>query len=80
VETCFSLGPDVIGWRQSKTTAETLCKNTVMRQFARANDWILAGTNPELDTTNTENNLEMKTEAKGRMLHRLGKVHNFLAM
>jgi hypothetical protein len=40
----------------------------------------LAGTDPELDTTNTENDLEMKKEAEERKLHRLSKVHNFLKM
>jgi len=34
VEASFSLGRDVIGWRQSKTTGETLCKNVVVRQSA----------------------------------------------
>jgi len=55
VEASFSLGQDVIGWRQSKTTDETLCENVVVRQFAPANNGILAGTDPELDTTNTDN-------------------------
>jgi hypothetical protein len=40
----------------------------------------LAGTDPELDTTNTENDSEMKTEAEERKLHRMAKVHNFLEM
>jgi len=40
----------------------------------------LAGTDPELDTTNTENDLEMKKDAKERKLHRMAKVHNFLEM
>jgi len=53
VEASFSLGRDVIGWSQSKPTGETLHKNVVVRQFARANNWILAGTDPELDNTNT---------------------------
>jgi hypothetical protein len=34
VEASFSLGRDVIGWRQSKTTGETLRENLVVRQFA----------------------------------------------
>jgi len=38
----------------------------------------LAGTDPELDTTNTENNSEMKKEAEEMKLHRMAKVHDFL--
>jgi len=52
VEASFSLGRDVIGWRQSKTTGETLRTKVVVRQFAQANNGILAGTDPELDTMN----------------------------
>jgi hypothetical protein len=66
VEPSFSLGQDVAGWRQSKTTGDTLHENEIVRQFARANNGILAGTDPELDTTNTENNLEMKKEVEER--------------
>jgi len=80
VEASFPLGRDVIGWRQSKTTGETLREKVVVRQFARANNRILAGTDPELDTTNTENDSEMKKEAEERKLHRMAKVHNFLEM
>ena len=75
-----SLGRDVIGWRQSKTTGETLRKKVVVRQFARANNGILAGTDPELDNANTENDSEMKEEAEEKKLHRMAKVHDFLEM
>jgi len=34
VEASFSLGRDVIGWRQSKTTRGTLRDQVVVRQFA----------------------------------------------
>jgi len=34
VEASFSLGRDVIGWRQSKTTHKTLHEKVVVRQFA----------------------------------------------
>jgi len=54
VEASFSLGEDVIGWRQSKTTSETLRKKVVAMQSARANKGILSGTEQELDTTNTD--------------------------
>jgi len=78
VEASFSLGRDVIGWRQSKTTGKTLREKVVVRQFARANNGILAGTGRELDTPHTENDSEMKKEAEERKLHRMAKVHNFL--
>jgi hypothetical protein len=52
----------------------------VARKFAQANNGILAGTDPELDTMNTENNPEMKKEADERKLHRMAKVHHFLEM
>jgi len=80
VAASFSLGQDVIGWRQSKTTGKTLHKKVIVRQFARANDRILAGIDPELDTMNTENNSTMRKEAEERKLHRMAKVHNFLEM
>ena len=80
MEASFSLGRDVIGWRQSKTTGETLRDKVVVRQFARANNGILAGTDPELDTMNTENDSEMKKEAEERKLHRMAKVRDFLEM
>jgi len=80
VEVTFSLNQDVIGWRQSKTTGETLREIVIVRQSARANNGILAGTDPELDTTNTENDSEMKKEAEERKLHRMAKVHDFLEM
>jgi len=80
VEASFSLGRDVSGWRQSKTTGETLPKKVVGRKFARANNGILAGTDPELDIANTENDSELKKEAEERKLHRMAKVHNILEM
>jgi len=60
VEASFSLGRDVISWRQSQTTGETLQEKIVVMQFAQANNRILAGADQELDTTNPENNLELK--------------------
>jgi hypothetical protein len=65
---------------QPKTTGETLRKKVIVRKFAWANNGILAGTDVELDTTNTENDLEMKKEAEERKLYRMAKVHNFLEM
>jgi len=69
VEASFSLGRDVIGWRQSKTTDETLHKNVVVRQFTQANNGLLAGDDPVLDPTSTDHNMEMKREAEQRKLH-----------
>jgi hypothetical protein len=74
----FSLCRDVIGWRQSETTGETLLENVVVQQFARAHNRILVGTDPELDNTNTENNLGMKKEVEERELHRMAKVQDIL--
>jgi len=80
VKASFSLGRDVPGWRQSKTTGETLCEKVTVRQFARATNWILAGADPELDTTNSENDSEMKKDAEERRLQRMAKVHDLLEM
>jgi hypothetical protein len=80
MEASFSLGRDVIGWRQSKTTGETLREKVVVRQFARANCGSLAGDNAVLNPDSTDNDMEMKREAEGRKLHRMAKVHDFLEM
>jgi len=80
VEASFSLGQDVIGWRQSKTTGETLREEVVVRQFAWANSRLLAGDDPVLDPDSTDNDMEMKREAEEKKLHRMAKVHNFLEM
>jgi hypothetical protein len=80
VEASFSHGQDVIGWRQSNTTGETRHNKVVVKQFSQANHGIVAGTEPELDTTNTEHDSEMKKEAEERKLHRMAKVHDFLEM
>jgi hypothetical protein len=80
VEASFSLGRDIMRWRQSKTTGETLRENVVVRQYARANNGILAGENPVLDTTEAENDIELKREAEERKLHRMAKVHDLLEM
>jgi len=80
VEASFSPGRDVIGWRQSKTTGETLREKVIVRQFAWGNNGILSGTDMEWDTMNTENDSEMKKEAEERKLHRMAKVHDLLEM
>ena len=78
VEASFSIRRDVIGRRQSNNTGEILREKVVVTQFARANNGVLAGADPELDTMNTENDSEMKKEAEERKLHRMAKVHDFL--
>jgi len=80
VEVSCSLGRDVIGRRQSKTTGETLCKTFFVRPFPRANNRILAGADPELDTTNTENKTEIKKEVEEPKLPRMAKVQDLLEM
>jgi hypothetical protein len=80
VEVRFSLCRDVIGWRQSPTTGNTLREQVIVREFAPANNGILAGAAPEMDTTNTENDTEMKTEAEDVDMHRMARVHGCLEM
>jgi len=80
MEARFSLGQDVTSWRQTKTRGETLRGNVVVRQIARAYNRILAGADPEFDTTNTEKDSEMMKEAEERKLHRLAKVHHLSEM
>jgi hypothetical protein len=41
---------------------------------------MLVGTDPEFNTSNTENDSEMKNEAEERKLRRMAKVTNFLEM
>jgi len=76
----FSLGRDVIGRRKSKTTGETLRENVLVRQFARANNRLLAGDDVVLDITRTDTDIEMKREAEESMLYWMAKIHKFLEM
>jgi len=62
VEACLSLWRDAIGCSQSKTTGETFRHKVVVRKIAKANNRILAGDDPALDTTNTENDSEITQE------------------
>jgi len=64
VEANFALGRDVVGWRYSTTAGEIIHKNVLVRQFAWATNWLLPSNDPVLDTTNTDNDLEMKREAE----------------
>jgi len=80
LEVSVSVGQDVIGWRQSKTTGGTLREKLIVSQFASYNNRVLAGADPKLNTTNKENASEMKKEGVERTLHRIAKVHDFLEM
>jgi len=80
VEGSFSLGREVIGWRQSNTTGKTLPQKVILTLFGRANNRILAGDDPALATTNTENDSEMKWVAEERQLPTMAEVHNILEM
>jgi len=63
VEASFSLGRDAIGWRQSKTSSETLSEKVVVRQITQDSNRLLAGDNPVLDPTSTANDMVMKRKA-----------------
>jgi len=78
LEASFSLWRDVVGWRPSKTTAETLEQIVIVRQYARANNGTLAGNYPVLDRSESDNHSELKREAEERKLHRMAKVHDLL--
>jgi len=65
-EASFSPGQDVISWRQSTTTSEMLREKVVGRRFAQAYNGILAGDCAAFDTVETENHVELKTEAEER--------------
>jgi len=80
MEASFSLGWDVIGWKQWKTTGGTLHEKVIVKQFAEANNGNLAGTDRELDTPHTENDSDMNNEPEEGKLHRMAKVHDFLEM
>jgi len=77
VEASFSLGWDVIGWRQSKTVGETVCEKVVVRKFARGNNVIFSGADPQMATPETEHVLEIKKEAEENKFHRMAKIHDF---
>jgi len=49
-----------------------------VRQFARGNAGVLAGADTELDTTNPENDSDIKKEADQSKSHRMAKVHDIL--
>jgi len=80
VEASFSLGQDIINWRQSKSRGKALHEKVIVRQFAPAINVVQAGDDPALHSTNTESDSEMNREAEERKLETLAKVHDFLEM
>jgi len=76
----FSLGWGVITCRQSRTAGKIHHEKVIVRQFAWANNRLLAGDNLALHTTNTDNGLEMKQKVEQKISHRMAKVHDFLEM
>jgi len=76
----FSLGQDVISWRQSITAGETYSEKVVQRHFPQATYGILAGDNPALGTTETENNFQSFREVAERTSHIMANVHDILEM
>ena len=60
VEVSFSLGRDIINWRQSQTTGETLPDKFIVMRFAWAYNGIFAANRAVQDTTETENDSQLK--------------------
>lgn len=60
VDASFSLGLDVIGWRQSKTNSKTVQEKFVIGLFARGNPGTLMSECAPMVTAATENDLELK--------------------
>jgi hypothetical protein len=78
VEASIFRGREVVAWWQSKTTGLTVRKKVFIRQFTEANNGILADSDPELDTTNTEIDSEIKKVAEVWKFHRMVKVNDIL--
>jgi len=55
-----------------------LQEKLLVRHYALANDGILAGDDPALDRSETDDNSELKSEAEERKLHRMAIIHDFL--
>jgi hypothetical protein len=74
VEARFSLWRNVVGWRHSKTTGAKLRKKVIVWQFAQANNRMLAGDNTVSDTTNAENDSDLKKKAEAMKLPQLRRL------
>jgi hypothetical protein len=76
VEASFSLGRDVMSWRQSRTKGETLQQKVVVRQWARSNDGFLP------DEIRTSVDGESLDDERGKKedekLNQLASVRDFL--
>ena len=64
VEASLSLGRDVVGWRQCRTSGDTLQKKVIVRQFARSNPGIVAGAGASLENDAAAGQNEQKEEDK----------------
>jgi hypothetical protein len=58
----------MIDWRHSKLTYTNFHEKVVVRKLACSSNGILASDNLALDTRETENDLELKTQAEDRTL------------
>ena len=76
VEASFSLGRDVIGWRQSKTSGITLQQKVVVRQWARSNDGLFPEEIGMLDISDNDN--EEKRQKEDRKLNQLASIKDFI--
>jgi len=76
VEASFSLGRDIISWRQSRTKGSTLQQKVVVRQWARSNDGLL----PEeaIQSAGSDVNNEEKQKQEDQKLNQLASVRDFL--
>jgi hypothetical protein len=61
-----------------QTRGDILRGQVILRVFAQANNRNFAGADPELNTTKTENDSEMKKDAEERKLHRMVNVQDCL--
>jgi hypothetical protein len=52
----------------------------IARQYTQGINEIIGGDDPVLDTTEAENNIELKKEAEEMKLFRMAKFHGFLEM
>ena len=77
-EASFSLGQNVIRWRETKTTGDTLRKKVIVRQFAQANNRLLASDISAVNELSTDNNMEIKREVEQKKMHQMAKVHDIL--
>lgn len=77
VEASFSLGRDVISWRQSRTNGITLQHKVVVRQWARSNNGLL----PEevSRSMKTDINTDEQQRREDKQLNQLASMKDFLS-